>query len=77
MAQICIDVADSLAPRVVNALCIDGARPEDSPLTKGQFAKQHVARYVKRVVREVEARIARDDAGTAAAAAADAEIVIT
>jgi hypothetical protein len=77
MAQICLDIPDAVVTRVVNALCIDGARPEDSPLTKGQFAKQHVARYVKRVVREVEARIARDDAGTAAAAAADAEIVIT
>jgi hypothetical protein len=77
MAQICIDVPDAVVARVVNALCLDGARPDDSPLTKGQFAKQHVARYVKRVVREVESRIARDDAGAAAAAAADAEILIT
>jgi hypothetical protein len=77
MAQICIDVPDAVVARVVNALCLDGARPDDSPLTKGQFAKQHVARYVKRVVREVESRLARDAAGAAADGAADAEIVIT
>jgi hypothetical protein len=77
MAQICLDIPDAVVARVVNALCLDGARPDDSPLTKGQFAKQHVARYVKRVVREVESRLARDAAGAAADGAADAEIVIT
>ncbi len=63
-------------PRVIDALCIDGLRPADSPVSKAAFAKQQVINYVKRVVVQTEAQVAAQTARDAANAAAESQIVI-
>jgi hypothetical protein len=77
MAQISLTIPDDVLPRVIEALCVDGQRPDDSPLTRAQFARQQIITYVRSVVRQHEARVAREAAAAAADAKADSEVVIT
>jgi hypothetical protein len=77
MAVITLTIPDEVLPRVIEALCVDCERPADSPLTRAQFARQQIIQYVRSVVRQHEARIAREAAAAAADAKADSEITIT
>lgn len=81
MAQISLTIPDAVMPRVVDALCAqsgdEGPWTAESGLTRGQWAKREVVRYVRRVVIDYEARLARDEAGATAAAQADADMQIT
>ena len=87
MAQIAIDIPDAQLNRVVDAFATaygyqvnipDPANPGSTipnPQNKRQFAKAQVARYVKEVVKGVEAESAAKMA--CAAAIADAETGVT
>lgn len=77
MAQLTLTSPDAALPRVVDALCAHGGWTAESGVARPQFARQHVAAYVKRVVRDHEDRTARDAAGETAAAKADAEVSVS
>lgn len=77
MATIVLNIPDAVLPRVVDALCAEGRRPEDSPISKGQFAKNMVIAYVREVVRTQEAMAARIVAEREATAAVARDVTIT
>lgn len=80
MATIQIQIPDAVMPRVIDALTAqgeDGPWTAESGLTRGQWARREVIRYVRRVVIDHESRLARDAAGEVAAAQAEADITIT
>jgi hypothetical protein len=77
MATISLQIPDAVLPRVIDALCADGEWTSASPLTRAQFARQQIITYVRSVVRQHEARIAREAAAAEADAKAESEVVIT
>jgi hypothetical protein len=77
MAIIQLTIPDAVLPRVIDALCANGQRPDDSPLTRAQFARQQIITYVTRVVRQYEAQQAAEAARATADAVAASQIVIT
>lgn len=76
MATISIDIPDAVVPRVLDAFAATYSWP-GTGLTKGQFAKQCLANYVKEVTKAYEASKAAEDARKAAADAANADITAT
>lgn len=79
MATISITIPDAVLPRVIDALCIDGGyeRLSNPRPTKPQFARGHIAGYVRRVVIQVESQQAAQLAREVADAKAESEIVIS
>lgn len=72
MAQFVITIPDAEVPRVVDALCADGRWTAESGMTRGEFARHRIVRYVKAVVRQYEGQQAATTAREQAELAADA-----
>ena len=77
MATITLTIPDAVMPRVIDALCAYGDRPDSSPLTRGAFAKAVVVDWVKSITRQHEGVQAAKTAETTARARVDAEISIS
>jgi hypothetical protein len=77
MATITLNVPDAVLPRVVEALCVYGQRPDDSPEARGVFAKGVVVAFVRHVTMAHEAQQAAESARAAAEARAAADVTIT
>ena len=77
MAEIRLVIPDAALPRVVDALCAYGGRPDDSTVTAPAFAKRVIAAWVTGIVRAHEAQQAAEMARSSASARVDAEVTIT
>lgn len=83
MAQITINIPDSILTRVLNGFAkrynyapiLEDGSP--NPETKAQFARRKVIEFIKTAVREAEIQDATNTAATDAAQDADTNIVIT
>jgi len=87
MAIISITIPDTVATRVVNALCStygyqaiitnpDGTT-NTNPITQGQFAKQQVIQFIKNTVSTSESNLAASKASQAAITSVDTDITLS
>lgn len=77
MATISITIPDAVLPRVVEALCTANGYDPSSGLTKNQFAKQSIARYVKQTVIDYETNAAANTAAMTQRTSSTTDMVIT
>lgn len=77
MAVITLTIPDAVLPRVIDALCLEGQREEDSPIAKPAFAKSVVVAWVRDVVIKHETRSAMETARLTADGRARSEVTIT
>lgn len=77
MANITINVPDVVAPRVLDAVAARYEWTAESGLTKAQFTKQVIVRWLKETVKMHEGQIASGAATVASNQQVDNEIVIT
>ena len=84
MTQIIIEIPNEVTQRVLDGIAYrlryspvldDGVTP--NPETKGQFVKRRIIEYMKKLVRETEIEIARNDAADVAAQSVDDDVVIS
>lgn len=77
MAQITIDIQpDNKLSEIVNAVALTHGWTPASPLTKGQYAKRVVAKFVKDTYLQWEASLAGTTANAASIAANEASVTI-
>lgn len=70
-------IDDSVASRVVDAMCAIYGYSVTSGLTKAQFTKQQIALLIKEQVKDYESRLAADAARTAAIVAVSNDVQIS
>lgn len=76
MADITITVPNAVLSRVLDAIAATkGYKPSDG--TKAQFARNHIAAYIKDIVKSYEGSAASANARRLADTAVDSEITIT
>lgn len=77
MANITINVPDTVAPRVLDAVAARYEWTTESGLTKAQFTKQVIVRWLKETVKMHEGQVAGSAATIASNQQVDEDIVIT
>jgi hypothetical protein len=77
MAQIVLNIPDAVVGRVLDAVAATQGYVEGGSQTKAQFARAHVAGYVKEMVISYEASQAAREAANATRTLAEQEISIT
>jgi len=83
MTQIIIEIPNEVTQRVLDGIAyrlryspeLEDGSP--NPETKAKFAKRKLVEYMKKLVREAEIEIARNDAADVAAQSVDDDVVIS